>query len=151
MTEKQKRFADEYLIDLNATRAYKVAYSKVKKDTVAATNGGKLLRNAEVKNYIDEQLQEISNAKIADATEVMEYLTAVLRGDTTEEVIIVEGDGDGCSSARLMDKGIGAKDRIKAAELLGKRYGIFTDKLKIDGNAVVQIFDDIPPDGGADG
>ena len=58
MTKKQKRFAEEYLIDLNATRAYKVAYPRVRKDTVAATNGGRLLRNAEVENYIQERMKE---------------------------------------------------------------------------------------------
>lgn len=141
---KQQKFADEYLIDLNATRAYKVAYPNVKKDEVAAQAGSRLLRNVKVKNYIDAKLQEISNSKIADVTEVMQYLTAVLRGEETEEVIVVEGCGDGCSDARKIDKGIGAKDRIKAAELLGKRYGIFTDKVQLDGPAVVQILDDIP-------
>ena len=67
MTEKQKRFCDEYLIDCNATRAYKTVYKNVKSDVVAATNGGRLLRNAEVKKYISEQMEEIHNEKTADA------------------------------------------------------------------------------------
>ncbi|EOL43346.1 terminase small subunit [Enterococcus caccae] len=54
MTDKQRVFADEYLKDLNGTRAYKVAYPTVKKDTRVATNAGRLLGNAEVKTYIDE-------------------------------------------------------------------------------------------------
>ena len=95
MTEKQKIFADEYLIDLNATRAYKAAYPRVKKDNVAATNGGRMLRNAEVKKYIDEQLEKMHNEKTADAQEVLEYLTAVLRGESSAEEIVVEGCGDG--------------------------------------------------------
>lgn len=144
MTEKQKRFADEYLIDLNATRAYKVAYPNVRKDDAAAVNASKLLRNTKVKNYIDEQLQEISDAKIADATEVMEYLTAVLRGESSSEIVVVEGEGDGCSSARRVMKAPDEKEKLKAAELLGKRYGIFTEKLKVEGTAVVQILDNIP-------
>ena len=80
MTEKQKIFADEYLIDLNATRAYKVAYPRVKNDKVAAAAAARLLRNVNVKKYISEQLEKIHNEKTADAQEVMEYLTAVLRG-----------------------------------------------------------------------
>lgn len=144
MTDKQQRFADEYIIDLNATRAYKAAYPKVKKDDTAKVNASRLLTNANVKKYIDEQLKIISDGKIADATEVMKYLSAVLRGEEKEEVIVVEGCGDGCSSAVKVDKGIGAKDRIKAAELLGKRYGIFTDKLQIDGVTAVQILDNVP-------
>ncbi len=151
MTEKQKRFADEYLIDLNATRAYKVAYAKVKNDEVARKAGSRLLTFVDVKTYIEEQLQEISNAKIADASEVMEYLTAVLRGESSSEIVVVEGEGDGCSSARRVMKAPDEKEKLKAAELLGKRYGIFTDKVKVEGSAVVQILDDIPPDGGADG
>lgn len=144
MTEKQKRFADEYIIDLNATRAYKAVYKNIKNDETAKANGSRLLTNANVKKYIDEQLQIISDSKIADATEVMKFLTAVLRGDETEEVVVVEGCGEGCSSAVRVNKGIGAKDRIKAAELLGKRYGIFTDKLQVDGVTAVQILDNIP-------
>lgn len=129
MTEKQKRFADEYLIDCNATRAYKAAYPHIKNDNVAHACGGKLLRNATVKAYIDERLEQISSEKIADATEVMEHLTSVLRGESMSEEIVVEGCGDGMSKARTMKKHPSEKDRLKAAELLGRRYGLYTDKV----------------------
>ena len=137
LTDKQMIFANEYLIDLNATRAYKKAYPNVKKDSVAAANGNRLLRNAKVKNYIDEQLKKIEDESIADATEVMKYLTAVMRNEVTEEVVVVEGEGEGCSSARIVKKDISAKDRNKAAELLGKRYRLFVDKVEADVNANV--------------
>lgn len=104
MTTKQKIFADEYLVDLNATRAYKAAYPCVKKDTVAATNGGRLLRNAEVKKYIDGCLEEMHSKRTADAQEVMEYLSSVLRGESQAEEIVVEGIGEGCSEARAIKK-----------------------------------------------
>lgn len=135
MTEKQKRFADEYLIDCNATRAYKVAYPNVKKDEVARVNGSRMLTNANVKKYVDEQLEKIKSEKVADAQEVMEYLTSVLRGDSRSEEIVVEGCGDGCSEARKIDKAPSEKDKLKAAELLGKRYGLYTDKMKVDNPA----------------
>lgn len=135
LTDKQMIFANEYLIDLNATRAYKKAYPNVKKDSVAAANGNRLLRNAKVKNYIDEQLKKIEDESIADATEVMKYLTAVMRNELTEEVVVVEGEGEGCSSARIVKKYISAKDRNKAAELLGKRYRLFVEKVEADVNA----------------
>lgn len=135
LTNKQMIFANEYLIDLNATRAYKKAYPNVKKDSVAAANGNRLLRNAKVKNYIDEQLKKIEDESIADATEVMKYLTAVMRNELTEEVVVVEGEGEGCSSARIVKKDISAKDRNKAAELLGKRYRLFVEKVEADVNA----------------
>ena len=133
MTDKQKRFCDEYLIDCNATRAYKVAYPNVKKDEVASVNGSKLLRNTKVKTYIDEQLQKIENDKIADVKEVMEYLTSVLRGETKSAEIVVEGIGDGCSEAREMLKEPSEKDKLKAAELLGKRYGMWREKVEVSG------------------
>nr|DAE63794.1 MAG TPA: Terminase small subunit [Caudoviricetes sp.] len=132
MTEKQKIFADEYLIDLNATRAYKVAYPNVKNDAVAAAAAARLLRNVKVKNYIADRMEEIHNEKTADAQEVIEYLTSVLRGESTAQEIVVEGTGDGCSEARTMEKSPSEKERLKAAELLGKRYSLFTDKVETD-------------------
>lgn len=137
LTNKQMIFANEYLVDLNATRAYKKAYPNVKKDSVAAQAGSRLLRNVKVKNYIDEQLKKIEDERIADAAEVMKYLTAVMRNEITEEVVVVEGEGEGCSSARIVKKDISAKDRNKAAELLGKRYRLFVDKVEADVNQIV--------------
>lgn len=139
MTEKQKRFADEYLIDLNGTRAYKVAYPRVKSDAAASVNASRMLRIAKVKTYIDEQLEKIHNEKTADAQEVLEYLTAVMRNEQTEEVVVVEGTGDGCSEARTMEKDTSIKDRVKAAELLGKRYSLFTDKMELDADMALDI------------
>jgi len=144
MTEKQKRFADEYIIDLNATRAYKVAYPNIKNDEAAAVNASRMLRNAKVSAYIDKQLAQINSEKIADAQEVMNYLTAVMRGKTLSEVVVIEGRGEGYSAARRMEKAPDEKEKLKAAELLGKRYRLFTDNLQIDGSMAVQIFDDIP-------
>lgn len=143
LTDKQIIFANEYLIDLNATRAYKKAYPNVKKDSVAASAAVRMLRNVKVKNYIDEQLKKIEDESIANATEVMKYLTKVMRNELTEEVVVVEGEGEGCSSARIVKKDISAKDRNKAAELLGKRYRLFTEKIEVDGVQQVQIVDDI--------
>ena len=143
MTDKQRKFADEYLIDCNATRAYKAAYPRIKSDEAARVNGSKLLTNTNIRQYIDEQLEKISSSKIANATEVMEYLTSVLRGESVAEIVVVEGDGDGCSSARRMDKAPDEKERLKAAELLGKRYGLFTDKVNVEGNTKVVIVDDL--------
>ena len=139
MTEKQRLFADEYLIDLNATRAYRAVYKNIKNDGVARRNGSRLLTNADIKKYIDDRLEEIHNEKTADAQEVMEYLTAVLRGKSVSEEIVVEGLGDGCSAARTIDKGPSEKDRLKAAELLGKRFGLYTDKVEMDADIDLNI------------
>lgn len=136
MTDKQRIFAAEYLKDLNGTRAYKVAYPNVKKDTTAATNAGRLLRNAEVKNYIDEQLDIMHNERTADAQEVLEFLTSVMRGEKTEQSLIGVGEG----AQAVIDMDVGAKDRIKAAELLGKRHALFTDKVDLQtGDIVIKV------------
>ncbi|UYO61823.1 terminase small subunit [Acetobacterium wieringae] len=137
MTEKQKRFADEYLIDLNATRAYKAAYPNVKKDSVAAQAASRMLRNVKVKSYIDERMEEIKTDKTANAQEVLEYLTAVMRNEITEEVVVVESIGDFQTKAKTIEKDCSVKDRNKAAELLGKRYRLFVDKVESDVNQVV--------------
>ena len=139
MTDKQRKFADEYLIDCNATRAYKAAYPNIKSDEAARVNGCKLLTKANIKTYIDEKLEEISSAKIADAQEVMEYLTSVMRGESEAEVVVVEGCGDGYSEAKTMTKNPDEKEKLKAAELLAKRYGLLTDKVDLKGAVPVII------------
>ena len=128
LTEKQQRFCEEYLIDLNATRAYKAVYKNCKKDESARVNGSKLLTNTNIKAYIDEKLEEIHSKNTADAREVIEYLTSVMRGKSEAEVVVVEGVGDGYSKAVKIKKRPDGKERLKAAELLGKRFGLFIDK-----------------------
>ncbi len=146
MTEKQKRFADEYLISLNATDAYKRAYKTVKKDTTAATNGGRLLRNAEIRHYIDERLAEKEDKAIAKQDEVLKYLTSVMRGESVSEVVVVEGEGDGVSSARRVDKAPDERERLRAAELLGKRYALFTDRQELDADMNLNVQVDYGPE-----
>lgn len=141
MTDNQRKFCDEYIIDCNATRAYLVAYPHVKNEHSARTLASRLLTKVDIKTYIDEQLEKISNDKIADAKEVMEYLTSVLRGESLSEIVVVEGDGDGCSSARRMDKAPDERERLKAAELLGKRYGLFKDNVALEVEPVVIVND----------
>lgn len=128
MTEKQKIFADEYIICLNATRAYKKAYPNVKKDEVARANGSRLLTKANVKDYIDEQLEKLQSERVADQQEVMEYLTAVMRGKKTEPLLVLDGEG----KQKVVDAIPPVQARTKAAELLGKRYRLFTDKQEVE-------------------
>ena len=128
MTEKQKTFADEYIICLNATQAYKKAYTNIKKDEVARANGSRLLTNANVKAYIDEQLEKLKSKRVADQQEVLEYLTSVMRGEVTEPLTVLDGDG----YQRVIDASPSVATRNKAAELLGKRYRIFTEKQEVE-------------------
>lgn len=132
MTNAQKIFCDEYLIDMNATKAYKKAYPSTKKDETARASASRLLTNVNVKSYIETRMAEKEEEAIADQDEVLRYLTSVLRGESESEVIVVEGEGDGCSSARRIKKAPDEKERLKAGELLGKRYGLFVDKKDIN-------------------
>ena len=127
MTEKQKLFADEYIISLNATQAYKKAYPNVKKDSVARANGSRLLANANVKAYIDEQLEKLKSERVADQQEVLEFLTAVMRGEITEPLLVLDGDG----YQKVMDAKPNVSTRKSAAVDLGKRYGLFIDRQEI--------------------
>ena len=140
MTARQMRFCDEYLIDLNATQAaIRAGYSA----KYANTNVSKLLQNTSIKEYLEKRMAEKTSSLIADQDEVLRYLTSVMRGETQAEIVVVEGTGEGCSEARTMQKAPDEKERLKAAELLGKRYGVFTDKVDIDGTLPVTIVDDL--------
>ena len=141
MTEKQRRFCEEYIIDCNATRAYRAAYPNIKNDNVAKSAGNRLLTKVDIKNYIGEKLEKISSEKTADAKEVLEYLSSVMRGSSEAEMVVVEGTGDGCSEARKIKKAPDEKERLKAAELLGKRYGIFKDNMSLEVEPVMIIND----------
>nr|DAW50964.1 MAG TPA: Terminase small subunit [Caudoviricetes sp.] len=141
LTEKQKRFCDEYLIDLNATQAaIRAGYSK----KTANRTGSENLSKPVIKAYINAKMAEKDAELIAAQDEVMKHLTAAMRGEITEEVVVVEGTGEGCSDARIVDKQISARDRLRAAELLGKRYQLFTDKVDVTGAMPVVLVDDVP-------
>lgn len=136
MTAKQKRFCDEYLIDLNATQAaIRAGYS----NKYANTNASKLLQITTIKEYIDARMAEKESELIADQDEVLRYLTSVLRGESQSTELVVEGTGEGCSEARTILKEPSEKDRLKAAELLGKRYGLYTDKVELDTDMELNI------------
>lgn len=136
LTEKQKRFADYYIETGNITEAaVKAGYSKKTARVIGQEN---LLKPA-IKGYIDEKLEAMQEERTASAKEVLEFLTKSMRGEIKEEVVVVEGTGDGTSEARTVKKQIGLRDRIKSAELLGKRYRLFTDKVEVEGVVPVMI------------
>ena len=124
MTERQKRFCAEYLIDLNATQAaIRAGYSVKNADKI----GSELLGKTRVWETISEQLERIHNENTADAQEVMEYLTSVMRGKARSYVLaFIDG------AQIVIEKPPDEKEKLKAAELLGKRYGLFTDKVEMD-------------------
>lgn len=137
LTIKQKKFADEYIKTGNAYRsAINAGYS----ENYAKGNVIKLLENVRVKSYIEAKMKELEDKQIAKAEEILKYLTSVMRGEESEEVL--RGIGEGAQE--ITDIEISAKDRIKAAELLGRRYALFTDKVNVEGQIGAVIIDDVP-------
>ena len=136
LTIKQQRFADEYIISGNATEAAIVAgYAK----KAAYQQGAENLKKPHIREYIDKRLEEINDKSIAKQEEVLQYLTEVLRGKSSATEIVVEMVGDGTSEAKLIVKPPSEKERIKAAELLGKRYGAFTDKVEVGADLELNV------------
>ena len=145
MTDKQQRFCDEYLIDLNGTKAaIRAGYSEKTARQMAAEN----LSKPVIKEYIEKRMAEKEDALIAKQDEVMKYLTAVMRRELSEHVVITvveenssfEPDDEGKMRKRskrtekpeIVEIPARLADANKAAELLGKAYALFTDKLEAD-------------------
>jgi phage terminase small subunit len=125
LTEKQKRFADYYIESGNGSEAAKKAGYKAK-DLYQLSSEN--LRKPNIKRYIDQRIAEKDSKRIMKQDEILEILTSLARGEITEEVIHVLGCGDFIQEIQVTDKHISHKDRIKALELLGKRYRLWDVK-----------------------
>ena len=136
LNERQKRFCEEYIVDSNATQAaIRAGYS----ERTANEQGARLLAKDSVKSYIRELMDEKKDDTIASAMEVMQYLTSVIRGQSRSHVLARNDLG----AEYILEKPPDEKERLKAAELMGKRHQLFTDKVKVDGNMPVMIVDDL--------
>ena len=124
MTAKQKKFADNYIKTGNATESAKQAgYS----ESSARFIGSENLTKPNIKKYIDKKMKELEDKKIAKAEEVLKYLTSLMRGEEVEEEIVLEMLGGGESKAKKVHKKVSHTDRIRAGELIGRRYGMWKD------------------------
>lgn len=120
LTVKQQKFVDEYIISGNATEAaIKAGYSK----KTAKQMGTENLSKPYLKSVIDNRLEELHKSKVADQQEILEFLTGTVRGEHTESVATAKGVYE--------DVEISEKDKIKAAELLGKRHSMWTDNVNL--------------------
>ena len=136
LNEKQQRFADEYLVDLNATQAaIRAGYS----EKTAGAQASRLLKDVNISAYIEQRMAEKQEDTIASAEEVMQYLTSVIRGKSRSHVLARNDLG----AEYIVEKPPDEKERLKAAELMGRRHQLFTDKVKVDGNMPVMIVDDL--------
>ena len=126
MKKEWQIFADEYIISLNATQSYLKAYPEASYGT-ANVEGCKLLAKPSIKAYIEERMASKQDERIMKQDEILRILTSIARGEATEQTL--KGEGNGYQV--LVNKDVGTKDRLKALELLGKRYGTFTEKIDV--------------------
>lgn len=143
LTEKQKLFCENYLMTMNAVNAYLAVYENCKSRDNASKHASRLLALPHIRAYVDTCLEKAHSNKVADIQEVMEYLTSVMRGETSAEEVMVVGTGEGCSEPCKVSKAPSEKERLKAAELIGKRYALFTgsDTKEDDADGVVIVND----------
>lgn len=132
--ERHERFCIEYVRTLNAKKSYLQAYPE-STDRNAESSGSRLLSNAKVKERLSELLEQDRNNRIASAEEVLEMLTAIARGETTEEVVTSKGN--------IVTVDSNTQARLKALDLLAKRWGLLKDKVELSGSVGVTIIDDM--------
>ncbi len=152
LTPKQEAFVDAYIETGNATEAARQA--GYKRGSVEDAPNWLNPRKPQFKPYLDDAIKarqaEIKSARTATVTEVMEFLTSVMRGEFVEEIVVTEGCGDGISEARLIEKHPSISDRNKAAEHLLKRFGrpvgqeaeeqrLRIEKLRVEAEAIATV------------
>lgn len=142
LTPKQEKFCQQMAKIGNQYKAYSKAFNcrNMKRETIDR-RACELMKDGKIKARLQELSEETKNKNIADAQEIQEYLTRVMRGKEEEECVTVEGTGEGCSEARIIKKQVTPKDRTKAAETLAKMTGCFDIKVKIENTPIIQ--DDI--------
>ncbi|WP_204123129.1 terminase small subunit [Lacticaseibacillus mingshuiensis] len=129
LTVKQQKFADEFIISGNATQAaIKAGYSKQSARKIGNENQTK----PDIRAYIDAKRKEISDSKTADQKEVLDYLTSVMRGEVDEETLV--GIGMGEQEVGKIKANTAARN--KAAELLGRRYGMWNDNVNVSSSNI---------------
>lgn len=129
MNERQKNFALNYLANGgNATKAAEMAGYSAK---TAYSVGGRLLKNVEVRQFLNDKLREIEDKQIVQAKETLKFLSAVMRGQVTEKVVVQVG-GKSNLRAELIEKPLSGRERLKAAELLARINGLFEQEEKVD-------------------
>lgn len=159
LTPKQQRFADEYLIDLNATQAaIRSGYSPKSASEIGHEN----LNKPQIRAYIDERMaeyskrtgvnqeriiRELSRIAFLDPTQLVNMDSAEILDDTSADdraaiasVKVKTMSGE----TEMIEREVRFADKIKALELLGKRYGMWIDKQQVDVQGAVQIVDDVP-------
>lgn len=158
MTEKQKRFADEYLIDLNAARAYAAAYPGARKAASAANGGSRLMKNRDVRSYIKRRIDERAQRTGVNQDMVIKELARIAFARIDDYVCIEDGEVIVKPTSDIGEEKIGAvaaikegtrgieikmNDKVRALELLGRHLGLFSDRQDIRaGQSIEQYLED---------
>lgn len=142
LTLREKQFADDYLITLNATASYKNQYGTERgiDNATAKSRGRDVLARPRVKKYIDDRIAEKHSENVATREEVLSFLTDVMRGKLTDQVLYNTGNGQQQSKTDLR---VSTSVRRQAATDLAKHYGLYTQQLKVELESQVKFVDDI--------
>ena len=155
MTKKQKRFVEEYLIDLNATQAaIRAGYSPdtaksigsenlTKPDIRAAVDKAEAERSRRTGINQDRVIREIAKLAFLNPVDVIDMDEATVKGEAHR-------DDTACIASvkvkNIPTDDVKTYDKLKALELLGRHLGMFNDKVKVEGTVPVVLYDDIPPE-----
>lgn len=134
--KRHEKFCHEYIKDMNATQAaIRTGYS----EKTANRIGSRLLSNVDIKTRISELRDAYLDENIMTAKQVEYELTRIALGLSNEKQVVIEGTGEGCSEARIIDKPPDEKSRLKALELMAKRHRILSGDTTIDIKPVIIV------------
>ena len=134
---KHERFCVEYVRTANAADSYRKAGYSCKNASTASANARRLLQKDSIQKRLSELHSEMESDKIANAAEIQERLTRILRMEETEDQVVTEGCGDGITEAKVIQKRPQLKDVIKAGETLARMQGAFDNSLNVNLNVPV--------------
>lgn len=143
LSNKQRLFVEEYIIDLNATQAaVRAGYS----EKTAYSQGQRLLKNVEIQTALKERMENKKSDLIMKQDEILQRLTKQARREETEfkvvtlkSKVISDGVIEEDDRVEIVQLPTSNSDAIKALELLGKRYAMWTDRQQIDGETLVRF------------
>lgn len=130
LNPRQEQFCCEYAKSGNAGASYQKVYGTTNSAT-AATNAYRLLKNADIQSRLKEIQNELASERIMDAREIQERLTAIGRGEVTEEIITSDGE--------RTRKQATIRDMLKAIEILCRIQSLFVDRKEITSTTPIVI------------
>ena len=136
LNPRQEAFVEFYLQSGNAYQsAVRAGYS----ENYAKADSRKIMENPNIRQAIEMRIAKTKNNRIAQTDEILEYLTSVMRNKENEEIVMNIGKGNGITEAKKVVTKVSEKDRIRAAELLAKRYGLFINKNELELNSAIPV------------